>query len=227
MATPRSLSDSVHVLANGGDMPGKIFPMVINERGLTPIESVDQEEARNFDSFFLQHLQSIKAENAWYMNQHFIGRGGNGTTFFVTCTSGQNCGVQFALKVFHKISDDKRRARFLDEVRHYKALSHPSIIKVYDEGSFRVSDGDSDREYPFAIVDFVPTNLESKLGRGVPKIARLEAVRHIFNVTSGVAYLHAQDKPIVHRDIKPANILVSGHDARLGDLGLAHVLMGS
>jgi serine/threonine protein kinase len=112
-------------------------------------------------------------------------------------------------------------------VQHYKALSHPSIIKVYDEGTFTVRDNGSDREYPFAIVDYVPTNLESKLGRGIPKIARLEAVRHIFNVTSGVAFLHAQSKPIVHRDIKPANILVSGHDARLGDLGLAHVLMGS
>jgi eukaryotic-like serine/threonine-protein kinase len=210
-----------------GDMPGKIFPIEYDERTLAPVELPDQEEARNFDSFFLQHLQSIKAENAWYMNQHFIGRGGNGTTFFVTCTSGQNCGVQFALKVFHKISDDKRRARFLDEVRHYKALSHPSIIKVYDEGTFTVKDNGSDREYPFAIVDYIPTNLETKLGRGTPKIARLEAVRYVFNVASGVGFLHAQGNPIVHRDIKPANILVSGHDARLGDLGLAHVLMGT
>lgn len=29
----------------------------------------------------------------------------------------------------------------------------------------------------------------------------------------------------MHRDIKPANILVSDHSARLGDLGLARVLM--
>jgi eukaryotic-like serine/threonine-protein kinase len=208
-------------------MPGKIFPMESNEPSLAPIETADQEEARNFDSFFLQHLQSIKADNAWYMNQHFIGKGGNGTTFFVTCTSGQNCGVQFALKVFHKISDEKRRARFLHEVRHYKELAHPAIIKVYDEGTFNVGESGSDRQYPFAIVDYVPTNLESKLGRGSPKIARLEAVRYIYNVASGVAYLHAQSKPIVHRDIKPANILVSDHDARLGDLGLAQVLMGS
>ena len=50
-------------------------------------------------------------------------------------------------------------------------------------------------------------------------------MRYIFNVVSGVAYLHSQSSPIVHRDIKPANILVSGHDARLGDLGLARVLM--
>src|ERR1700731_654272 len=157
------------------------------------------------------------------MNPEFLRKGRKRTKVFCAMHSGQNCGVQFALKVFHKISDDKRRARLLDEIRHYKTLSHPSIIKVYDEGTFKAGE----REYPFAIVDYVPTNLESKLGRGVPKIARLESLRHIFNVASGVAYLHAQSKPIVHRDIKPANILVSEYDARLGDLGLAHVLMGS
>lgn len=207
-------------------MSSKIFPIENDQRIAIASRSEEHDEDRNYDSFFLQHLQSIKADAAWYMNQHFIGKGGNGTTFFVTCTSGPNLGVQFALKVFHKISDSQRRKRFLDEVRHYKTLSHPSIIKVYDEGSFTVKDNGGTREYPFAIVDYVPTNLETKLGRGIPKITRLEAVRHVFNVASGVAYLHSQPKPIVHRDIKPANILVSGHDARLGDLGLAHVLMG-
>lgn len=201
----------------------KVFPMDKQPA------AEEAAETRDYDSFFLDHLQSIKADGARYLNHHFIGKGGNGTTFFVTCTSGANLGVQFALKVFHKISDDKRRARFLDEVRHYKTLSHPSIIKVHDEGTFTVRDkatGNVEREYPFAIVDYVPTNLETRLGRGVPKITRLDAVRSIFNVGSAVSYLHSQAKPIVHRDIKPANILVSGHDARLGDLGLARVLMG-
>ena len=204
-------------------MTSKIFPMDKQQA------SEETAETRDYDSFFLHHLQSIKADGAWYLNHHFIGKGGNGTTFFVTCTSGANLGVQFAMKVFHKISDDKRRARFLDEVRHYKTLSHPSIIKVYDEGTFTVRDratGNVEREYPFAIVDYVPTNLETRLGRGLPKITRLDAVRGVFNVASAVSYLHSQAKPIVHRDIKPANILVSGHDARLGDLGLARVLMG-
>jgi len=213
----------------------KIFPMdrpvaSVSEKSGALSEIGDEAlEERSYDQFFLKHIQSVKADGAWYLNQHFIGKGGNGTTFFVTCTSGVNLGVQFALKVFHKISDDKRRERFLDEVRHYRSLSHPSIINVHDEGTFRVRDRDTGkaiREYPFAIMDYMPTTLDAKLGRGLPRITRLDAVRYVFNIASGVAYLHSQTQPIVHRDIKPSNILVNEHNARLGDLGLARVLMG-
>jgi eukaryotic-like serine/threonine-protein kinase len=178
-------------------------------------------EDRNYDSFFLSHLQSIQGNSAWYLNQRFIGKGGNGTTFFVTCTSGVNYGVQFALKVFHKISDQQRRARFIDEVRHYKSLNHPSIIKIYDEGIFRTAE----HEYPFAVIDYMPENLEQKLGWGRPQISRIQVVRYVMNIASGIGYLHSQQQPIVHRDIKPANILVNGPRARLGDLGLAKVAM--
>lgn len=175
-----------------------------------------------YDAFFLDHLQSVQGDAAWYVNQSFIGKGGNGTTFFVTCTSGENHGVHFALKVFHRVSDDQRRKRFLGEIRHYRSLSHPSMVKVYDEGTFKAKG----REYPFAVMDYVPENLESKLGRGVPRLSRYQVLRYLMNVASGAAYLHSRDKPIVHRDIKPANILINGPSARLGDLGLAKVLMG-
>jgi serine/threonine-protein kinase len=186
------------------------------------VSGAERIQQRDYDTFFLHHLQSVKGDAAWYLNQRFIGKGGNGTTFLVTCTSGVNLGVQFALKVFHKISDDRRRNRFLDEIRHYRSLSHPCIIKIYDEGIYNAAG----REYPFAVVDFVPEDLESKLGRGIHQVTRLEVIRYVFNVASGVAYLHSQANPIVHRDIKPANILVHGQSARLGDLGLAKVLMG-
>lgn len=194
----------------------KAGPMQVDD------EEPDFSSRSSYDSFFLHHLQSVKGDNAWYLNQRFVGKGGNGTTFLVTCTSGMNQGVQFALKVFHKISDDRRRERFLDEVRHYRSLNHPSIIKVYDEGTFNVGE----RRYPFAVIDFVPEDLERTLGKGLPRITRLQAIRYIYNVAAGVAFLHSQPKPIVHRDIKPANILVHGHSAKLGDLGLAKVLMG-
>jgi len=177
------------------------------------------EADRDYDAFFLSHLQSVQGTGAWYKNQRFVGKGGNGTTFFVTCTSGINQGFHFALKVFHRISDARRRERFLDEVRHYKNLSHPSILRVFDEGTFR----SGDRVYPFAVIDYMPETLASKLGRGAPQIPRLLALRFMMNVASGVNYLHTLPQPVIHRDIKPSNILINEPMARLGDLGLAMV----
>lgn len=182
------------------------------------------EDPSRFDSFYLNHMQSIKSNNNnYYLNQKFLGKGGNGTAFLVTCTSGTNHGVQFALKVFHKISDNERRAKFLKEIRHYRELAHPALLRVYDEGIFRAGE----REYPFAVVDYVPRNLGTMISRGPFQISRLEAIRYIYNVASAINYLHTLEMPIVHRDIKPANILVDGHAAKLGDLGLAKVLMGN
>jgi serine/threonine-protein kinase len=177
---------------------------------------------KNFDSFYLSHLQSVRSDiGEYYLNQRFVGKGGNGTAFLVTCTSGEHQGMQFALKVFHKVSDQRRRDRFLEEVKHYQTLNHPALLSIYDTGTYT----SGDREYPFAVVDYVPENLESIVGVGTPRLTRLEALRYVYNVASGVAYLHSQKNPIVHRDIKPANILVHGQSARLGDLGLAKVLM--
>ncbi|UWR10611.1 serine/threonine-protein kinase [Sulfitobacter mediterraneus] len=181
-----------------------------------------EETEERYDRFYLSHMQSVRsASGNYYLNQRFVGKGGNGTTFFVTCTSGHNQGVQFALKVFHKISDEKRRSRFLDEIEHYRALNHPALLNIYDTGTYQ----SEHREYPFAVVDYIPDTLENIIGMGSPNVTRLDAIRYVYNVASGMACLHRQKNPIVHRDIKPANILVHGQSARLGDLGLAKVLM--
>jgi serine/threonine protein kinase len=89
----------------------------------------------NFDRFFLKHLQTVGAEVGRYCNHRFLGRGGNGTAFLVTCIAGPHEGMQLALKVFHKVSDDRRRNAFLDEIRHLRGYDHPAIVRVYDEGT--------------------------------------------------------------------------------------------
>jgi serine/threonine protein kinase len=172
-----------------------------------------------YDHFFLDHLQSVKGTNAWYYNQRFLGRGGNGTAFLVTCSSGPNVGMQFVLKVFHKISDTTRREAFLKEIGHLRSLSHPAITRIFDEGTFKVKAG---IEYPFAVIEYVPVTARTLLVS--EQIDRLRAIRIGLNCLSAIDCLHNATPPLIHRDIKPENILISEMGAKLADFGLVKVL---
>lgn len=92
-------------------------------------DSIDKGSARSSiqDHFALDHLQSVKAESGWwYYNNRFLGKGGNGTAFLVTASSGPYFGLQLVLKVFHHISRPERRQAFLNEIRHLRQLNHPA-----------------------------------------------------------------------------------------------------
>lgn len=171
------------------------------------------------DHFFLGHLQSVEAANAWYYNQRFLGRGANGTAFLVTCSSGPNVGMQFVLKVFHKISDEARRQAFLKEVDHLRSLNHPAITRIFDEGTFTANTG---LKYPFAVIEYVPVTARTLMLS--KQIDRLRAIRIGLNCLSAIDCLHKTSPPLIHRDIKPENILISEMGAKLADFGLVKVL---
>jgi serine/threonine protein kinase len=171
------------------------------------------------DHFFLDYLQSVKGVNAWYYNQRFLGRGGNGTAFLVTCSSGPNVGMQFVLKVFHKISDELRREAFLSEIEHLRSLNHPAITRIFDEGTFTASTG---VKYPFAVIEYVPVTARSLIA--AKQVDRLRALRIALNCLSAIDCLHCATPPLIHRDIKPENILISEMGAKLADFGLVKVL---
>jgi eukaryotic-like serine/threonine-protein kinase len=171
------------------------------------------------DHFFLKHLQSVKAKSEWYYNQRFLGRGGNGTAFLVTCSSGPNIGMQFVLKVFHKISEPSRRNAFLAEIGHLRSLNHPAITRIFDEGIFNADTG---MQYPFAVIEFVPVTARTLLIS--KQIDRLQAIRIALNCLSAIHCLHTAPKPLIHRDIKPENILISEMGAKLADFGLVKAL---
>lgn len=165
------------------------------------------------DRFFLDHLQSVHGQQ-WYYNQRFLGRGGNGTAFLVTCSSGPNYGMQCVLKVFHRIGDPIRRQAFLDEIGHLRAISHPAITRIFDEGTFTTN---AHVQYPFAVIEYVPLTARQLLVS--KQIDRLRALRIAFNCLSALDCLHnAAPHPLIHRDIKPENILISDMGAKLADL---------
>lgn len=159
----------------------------------------------------IKPFQSIRTATAWYCVLQHVGSGGNGVVFLVTCTSGQYQGEIFAMKVFHKILDEKRKERFLAEIKFMKDKHHPSIMRQYDEGVFVQGDA----EFPFVIMEYLPNTLEDGIKRGIDI---RDALLYSLQLLSAVKYIHQFN--VVHRDIKPQNIFINNHSAILGDFGL-------
>jgi serine/threonine protein kinase len=172
------------------------------------------------DYFKFEVSQGIRAvSKEWYKCVQLLGTGGNAVTFLVSCTSGENEGVLFALKVFRKLSQPKRRGRFLEEIRFLQRCSHPALMRVYDSGVF-VQDGGN--QFPFVIAEYLPQRLFDVIRGG--QATTTQKISYALQLLSALTYLSKLDPAVVHRDIKPRNIFVKGGSCVLGDFGLMKLL---
>jgi serine/threonine protein kinase len=135
----------------------------------------------------------------------------------VVALSGAHHGVLFALKVFLNVHKDERLKRFELEGAFLAETNHPAVMKVYDKGTVRMSDGQRFHQFPFVVADYYPNTLDSAFhGR-----SRMPArVIYMMQLLSALVHLSSLDVPVVHRDIKPKNIFLRGHACALGDFGL-------
>lgn len=160
------------------------------------------------ENFYLPPQKSIKANSGnWYKNIGYIGKGGNGTTFLVMCTDGENRGQIFALKVLHQVSSTQRIDRFMQEIDFLKGNRHPCILQHFDNGVYL--------DHPFLVMTYIPHTLGDELKKGIPFG---HGVIYATQLLSALAYLHS--KNVIHRDIKPQNIFINNCNAILGDFGL-------
>lgn len=168
---------------------------------------MEKEQVRDF--VYINVGQSVSAsENTWYNVIRFLGKGGNGTAYLVLCTEGKYVGSIFALKVFHKISSEERKKRFLEEVKLMQSNHHPAMVQQYDEGEWN--------GYPFVIMDYMPHTLAAHIQSS--KISVGLGLSYSLHLLSALKHLHSLG--IIHRDIKPENIFVRHNAAILGDFGL-------
>ncbi|WP_437309489.1 protein kinase family protein [Sorangium sp. So ce388] len=168
-----------------------------------------------------QGIQS--ATGVWYKCVQALGAGGNANTYLVSANSGEHRGVLFALKVFRRLSKPERREAFLNEVSFLAQCSHPSVMRVFDSGSFRAGDGEN--VYPFVVAEYLPNTLAEVIRARTATIP--ERISYSAQLVSALAYLAARTPPVLHRDIKPQNIFLKGHSCVLGDFGLMKVLDGT
>ncbi len=122
-------------------------------------------------------------------------------------------GRDVAVKVLpdHLAGDPSALRRFQAEAKAVAALSHPSILALYDVGE---TNG-----IPWAVTELLEgESLRALVSRGpVPPRRALEIAAHVADALAA-----AHEKGIVHRDVKPENVFLTrnGH-VKLLDFGLA------
>src|SRR5512134_1622674 len=140
-----------------------------------------------------------------------LGRGGMGEVYRADDLKlGQTVALKFLPRDVER--DDARRARFLDEVKIARQISHPSVCRVYDIG-------DVDGRH-FLSMEYVDGEDLASLLRRIGHLPKEKAVQIARQLCAGLAAAHEQG--ILHRDLKPANVMIDGRGrARMTDFGLA------
>ncbi|HYV18853.1 MAG TPA: serine/threonine-protein kinase [Verrucomicrobiae bacterium] len=108
--------------------------------------------------------------------------------------------------------DAGRLARFHNEVRLARQVSHANVVRVYDIGEW---EGQA-----FLSMEYVDGEDLSALLRRIGRLPSDKATEVGRQICAGLAAAH--DRGVVHRDLKPGNIMIDGRGrARITDFGLA------
>jgi len=92
------------------------------------------------------------------------------------------------------------------------------VMRVFDDGSFRFTQGGRPGEYPFLVAEYLPETLQAVILAN--RVSMLERAAFAAQLTSALVFLSGRSPAVIHRDIKPSNIYVKGPTCVLGDFGL-------
>jgi predicted Ser/Thr protein kinase len=151
-----------------------------------------------------------------YRIHGLLGRGGMGEVYRADdLVLGQSVALKFLPGSVER--DASRRARFLNEVKIARQISHASVCRVYDVGSV---DGRH-----FLSMEYVDGEDLAALLRRIGHLPKEKAIEIARQLCAGLAAAHGQG--ILHRDLKPANVMVDGRGkAKITDFGLAILAAG-
>jgi hypothetical protein len=140
-----------------------------------------------------------------------LGKGGMGEVYRATdIRLGQTVALKFLPD--EAARDPGRLARFHNEVRIARQVTHPNVCRVYDIGEV---DG-----LPFLSMEFVDGEDLASLLRRIGRLPPDKATEIARKLCAGLAAAHAQG--VLHRDLKPANIMIDGRgQVVITDFGLA------
>jgi len=146
-----------------------------------------------------------------YRVQTLLAQGGFGAVYRAL---DLNINFPVAIKE-HLDARAETQQQFAREAALLVRLRHPSLPRVTD--TFFIP-----QHGRYLVMDFVQgQDLQALLDRHGP-LDEARAVAWMDQVLDALAYLHAQNPPIIHRDVKPANIRVTPEGrAMLVDFGIA------
>lgn len=131
-----------------------------------------------------------------YLLKEFKGSGSFGEVWLAL---DQQTDMEVAVKIYvamdsHGLSEFKKEFQVSFNLNHTNLL-HANYLEVSKEN-----------QRAYLVMPFCPQGSTSKL---MGKMNEEQLWNFIGDVSSGLAYLHAQNPPIIHQDIKPDNILVA------------------
>jgi predicted Ser/Thr protein kinase len=146
-----------------------------------------------------------------YRTIALLGKGGMGEVYRATdIRLGQTVALKFLPE--EAVHDSGRLARFHNEVRVARQVTHPNVCRVYDIGEV---DG-----APFLSMEFVDGEDLASLLRRIGRLPHDKAIEIARKLCAGLAAAHAQG--VLHRDLKPANVMIDGRgQVIITDFGLA------
>ncbi len=151
-----------------------------------------------------------------YRIEQLLGRGGMGAVYRAR---DMRLDRLVAVKVVRAdlLGEPDARRRFRREAQIVARLQHPSIVSVFDYGTF--SDGGA-----YLVMELVKGE---DLRRVLQREGRLDPHRAVAILTSVCTAIDAAHREgVLHRDLKPENILLPGGDttAKVLDFGVAKVM---
>jgi serine/threonine-protein kinase len=140
-----------------------------------------------------------------------LGVGGMGEVYRATDLKlGQPVALKFLPEAVAE--DERALARFRNEVRIARQVSHPNVCRVYDIGEI---DG-----LQFLSMEYVDGEDLGSLLRRIGRLPADKALEIARKLCAGLAAAH--DKGVLHRDLKPSNVMLDGRgNVLITDFGLA------
>ncbi|OYT25981.1 MAG: hypothetical protein B6U95_08155, partial [Thermofilum sp. ex4484_82] len=141
--------------------------------------------------------------------------GTNGSEVWLAKKNGKQYAVKIPKMNVLKTFTRKDIEEFLEKAEAWEKLceKHENIVKIYEYGL---------KPLPYIVMEYCETNLREVLReKGNLSVKEVKNIAIKILEALNIAHHHG----VVHRDIKPENILLHEGEPRIGDWGIAKILL--